>query len=782
MKMKARRCFTNDVAAIGFFRRPPIAFAAAVLRKALATGCGAALAGAVALLAWPVSAANILWVSDVGVPGTFTGAGNGFTDQGFVTLLQNAGYNVSRFNPSNANTVALTPTELATINAADLIVVGRGGGSGSWQNQRAIDWNRLVTRPLICMSPYFVRPDGARLGWFNGGTLPDDVPAPLTPGSAADPTVDYIFQDVAMNGTNTAELYAEPMDRNTSHIQDAPVAGAVRIATVTAPQEGSATIVTVNAIVGFPAGTAVRGGADILPAYRMYFSGGTRESAAAPNQIWLYTGRENLTPAGEKVFLRAVEVALNNGVAPGINVGPPAVVSQPIDTAVTQGREISFFVAVTGAAPRVVQWQQNDGSGTFTNIPDTASAFARSQYSLPAAAMTDDGAQFRVVVSNALGVVTSDVAQLTVTLDAQPPTVLSAGSIDGTSVVVCFDEAISPDSALEESNYQFNSGTGPNVLDAAIRPDGKSVHLVLAAPLGSTALLDVSYIGDAYGNVPDLPTSFTVSNLGLTSIDVGAVSPPGASAACSVNEIEISAGGLDIGSTADILRLAYRTVTGDFDARVRVVSFVGTNDHFETTAKALLVARESTAANAASVNVWVTPAPPGDNTYSASARLTAGAATNSLGASVTGVGYPNAWMRIKREANLFTTYRSNNGQDWTVIGSTTAAISTTLNVGLGAVSHRNGKLVTATFGDFRISQGPDDIEITEAAYTGGTFTASFLSENGVVYTVEYKESLATGDWNTLTTIPGDGGLKTFTDSAVSPTGARFYRVIVAAVP
>jgi hypothetical protein len=302
--------------------------------------------------------------------------------------------------------------------------------------------------------------------------------------------------------------------------------------------------------------------------------------------------------------------------------------------------------------------------------------------------------------------------------------------------------------------------------------------------MGATALLDVSYIGDNFGNVPDFPTSLIVTNLGLTGVDIGAVNPPGTASACDINKIEVSAGGLDIGSTADIMRLVHRSVTGDFDARVRVLSFVGTNDHFETTAKALLVARETTAANSAGVNIWVTPAPPGDDTFSSSARTTTGGATNSLGASVIGVPYPNAWMRITRVGDQFTTYYGSNGQDWTEIGSVTAAISPTLNIGMGVVSHRNGKMATATFGNFRVSQGqePEDVVIDNPSFAAGTFSASFDSQSGVVYAVEFKDSLTTGGWNTLTNIAGDGSLKSFNDSAVSPTGARFYRVSVIAVP
>ncbi len=729
------------------------------------------------------SAANILWVSDVGVPGTWSGPGAGFTDQGFVTLLQNAGHNVNRFNQSNnAGTVSMTVNEIAAINTNDLIIIGRAGNSPTYQNFRATNWNRDVIRPVIVMSPYFVRPDGNRLGWFTGGTLPDDVPSPLTPGNASDPTVDYIFGDVVMNGTNTAQLYDEPMDRNTSHIQNAPVAGAVPIATVTSPQEGSATVVTVNAIVGFPAGTAVRGGADILPAYRMYFSGGTREGATAPNTIHFYTGRENLTPVGENVFLRAVQVALNNGVAPTTHTGPVDIISQPGNLTVLRGQGATFFITVAGAAPRTLQWQRSVGDGSFTNIPGAVSTFPKSSYSLAAVDITDNGAQFQVVVANGLNSVTSSVATLTVSPDNLAPLPVSAASFDGAVITVCFNELINTATMNDPSAFAINGGGAILVNSITPGPDGRSLNLLLSEPMGTNATVDFFYIEDVFGNVSFSGPTITATNFGLSGVDVGTVNPAGSNFTCDTNSFQVSAGGLDIGSTADILRFVHKTVDGDFDARVRVTSFVGTNAQFESVAKAMLGARADNSAGSPAVNVWITPSGPGDNNVTASYRATAGGPTNTFGTTVTPSGLPNAWMRIQRAGDQFTTSRSLNGVDWVTLGTTSIVLPPALNVGVGVVSHRNGKVATATFTDFKISQGavpPTPPTLGRFSYAGGQFSARFQTENGIVYIVEYKDDLNLVPWTTLTTVSGDGTVKSFTDAGpVSPTGSRFFRIRV----
>jgi hypothetical protein len=730
------------------------------------------------------SAANILWVSDVGVPGTFSGAGSNYTDSAIVTLLQNAGYNVTRYNSSNAPAAppALSASDLVTINANDLIILGRASASGSFLGARAASWNTSVTKPLICMSPYFIRSFGPRLGWFNGDVGPDDVPVPWTPGTVNDPTIDYIFGDVAMNGTSTAQLMSEPMDRNTSHILAAPVPGAVVIATATFPREDTAAIATGNAIVGFPAGTAVHTNLEVLPAYRMYFAAGTRESLVAANTIQYYTGRENLTPIGENVFLRAVQVALNNGVAPTTNTGPAGITNQPASVTVLRGQPATFSVTVTGAAPRTVQWLRNGSP-----ISGAISTFPKASYSIAAADTADNGAQFRVVVSNALNVVTSSVATLTVSPDSVAPVPVSAASFDGSVITVCFNEPINVSSGgmTDPSNYPINGGGALFVTSVTPGADGRSVNLILSAPIGKTATVDFFYIEDRFGNITFTGPTLVATNFGLTGVDIGAVTPPGSNFACDTNSFQVTAGGLDIGSTADILRFVYKTVTNDFDARVRVTSFVGTNDHFETTAKAMLLVRADNTAGSAGVNVFLTPLPPGDNSVSSSYRAAAGAATNAIGASVLPNGLPNGWLRIQRVGDQFTSYRSVNGVDWTSFGSVTAAIGTALNVGVGVVSHRstatpNGKVATATFSDLRISSGavPVASVLTGSRYTGaGRFSASFTTQTGISYAVQYKDNLNVTLWNTLTNIAGDGTLKSFADPGpVSATGNRFYRI------
>jgi hypothetical protein len=90
----------------------------------------------------------------------------------------------------------------------------------------------------------------------------------------------------------------------------------------------------------------------------------------------------------------------------------PSITAQPAAATVASGAAASFTVIANGSAPLTYQWRRNG-----TNIAGATT----SSYTTAATTVGDDGARFSVVVSNALGSVTSGEAVLTVTATAAPP-------------------------------------------------------------------------------------------------------------------------------------------------------------------------------------------------------------------------------------------------------------------------------------------------------------------------------------------------------------------------
>jgi hypothetical protein len=94
---------------------------------------------------------------------------------------------------------------------------------------------------------------------------------------------------------------------------------------------------------------------------------------------------------------------------------PPSITTQPASATVTAPEAASFSVAATGDAPLAYQWRRNG-----VNISGATGA----TYVLNPTLLSDNGAQFSVVVSNTAGAVTSAAATLTVTGGGGQPNTL----------------------------------------------------------------------------------------------------------------------------------------------------------------------------------------------------------------------------------------------------------------------------------------------------------------------------------------------------------------------
>jgi glucose/arabinose dehydrogenase len=89
----------------------------------------------------------------------------------------------------------------------------------------------------------------------------------------------------------------------------------------------------------------------------------------------------------------------------------PSISVQPADQTVSVGSSATFTVQASGTLPLSFQWQRNR-----VDIPGATA----SSFTLQSAQLSDDGALFRCVVSNAFGNATSNEARLTVVANQAP--------------------------------------------------------------------------------------------------------------------------------------------------------------------------------------------------------------------------------------------------------------------------------------------------------------------------------------------------------------------------
>jgi len=167
---------------------------------------------------------------------------------------------------------------------------------------------------------------------------------------------------------------------------------------------------------------------------------GPRREPVCPRQLAFLT---------LKLIVLSSAVVELTGCGSGNNAGggnsgsAPTITTQPVNQTLTAGQTATFAVVATGSAPLAYQWQQ-DGvaiAGATT-----------SSYTTPVTTTANSGEQFRVVITNSVGSVTSSTATLTV----NPATTSSA---------------------IDVITYHYdNMRTGQNVNEMTLTPANVNVN------------------------------------------------------------------------------------------------------------------------------------------------------------------------------------------------------------------------------------------------------------------------------------------------------------------
>jgi subtilisin family serine protease len=238
----------------------------------------------------------------------------------------------------------------------------------------------------------------------------------------------------------------------------------------------------------------------------------------------------------------------------------------------------------------------------------------------------------------------------------------------------------------------------------------------IAPAFTSAQVLEV--LKDSGVNVTDASTQFTYSGLtykrldlddairltylrrtppapSFTSADIGGAKTAGTTTTITAGKAyDLTTSGVDVWNSSDQFRFLYRTITGDFDARVRVQSLSAVDGW----SKAGLMVRESLLPSARNLFNFTTP-------YAQGTRFSSRSVTGGFTALAPGIAaatYPNNWLRLQRRGAAFTAYFSTDGVNWRTLGTTTLALNATLYLGLAATSHNALQIATARFRDFSV--------------------------------------------------------------------------------
>jgi len=173
---------------------------------------------------------------------------------------------------------------------------------------------------------------------------------------------------------------------------------------------------------------------------------------------------------------------------------------------------------------------------------------------------------------------------------------------------------------------------------------------------------------------------------GWSHADIGSV-PLSGDATFANGTYTVKGAGTDVWGTADQFHYAYTSLTGDGSIIARVTSIPA---NVNAWVKAGVMIRESLSASSAHGFMLV----------SASKGLAFQRRPATAGASVSTAGTLSAaprWVKLQRNGNLFTSYESADGVNWTVVGTETIPMGPSVLIGLAVTSHTTAAAATCTF-------------------------------------------------------------------------------------
>lgn len=201
--------------------------------------------------------------------------------------------------------------------------------------------------------------------------------------------------------------------------------------------------------------------------------------------------------------------------------------------------------------------------------------------------------------------------------------------------------------------------------------------------------------------------------------DIGAVGTTG-TASGSSGTFTVEGAGADVWGSADAFRYVWQAIDGDVDVIARVVSV----ENVAPWVKAGVMIRERLTADAPHAFMIVSA---GKGLAFQRRVATAGASTSTAAVA----GTAPMWVRLQRRGNTITAYYSS-GSNWTLAGSETYAMGTSVYVGLAVSSHNTSEPATVTFDNVSVQRAlPSPWQVQDigsvgvaggASEAGGTFT------------------------------------------------------------
>ena len=241
---------------------------------------------------------------------------------------------------------------------------------------------------------------------------------------------------------------------------------------------------------------------------------------------------------------------------------------------------------------------------------------------------------------------------------------------------------------------------GPQTMRIQSREDGLSIDQIILSPatglffnsspgaLKNDATIYAATQGSLVGAVPPPPPPPppTLPSPWLDG-DIGNVGVPGSVAYDgTTTTYTVKGAGADVWGTADALHYAYQSLTGDGTIVARVASVSNTAAWVKTG----VMIRDTLNANSQQAMMLVS--------YSKGLAFQRRTATGGITTSTPGIlASAPYWVRLDRVGNIISAYQSADGLSWTLVGTDTFSMGTTVYIGIGVSGHSTTAAATATF-------------------------------------------------------------------------------------
>ncbi len=363
-------------------------------------------------------------------------------------------------------------------------------------------------------------------------------------------------------------------------------------------------------------------------------------------------------------------------------------------------------------------WEFGDGAASTSTSPNPTFTYTASGVQTFTAKLT---------VTNTQNASASSTVKLTV--GSRPPTASISAPSDGArfnagETVTFQGAATDPDEILSSSALSWNVllhhddhihpyfiATGPQGSFVTVDHGGGVYYWeIILTATDSSGLTSTTRV-----NVYPIPSSGALPTPWVEQ-DVGDVTQAG-SATYTGGTFTVRGNGRDIWGTDDAFHFVYRTLTGDGQITARVATVQNT---FQW-AKAGVMIRESLISDSRNALMAVTP---GAGTTFQSRPNPGDITAETLGG---GFAAPY-WVRLVRSGSTFSGYQSSDGVTWTLVGSQTISLASSVYVGLAVTSTNTAALCAATFDNVTVSGSggggnvPPTVNLT-APSSGASFTA-----------------------------------------------------------